>query len=77
MSNDPLDYVTPPVEDTSTAQVRVVRRVRRVLGFIALVAFIFAGLNAGDRNPLQWPAMFIFMGLLGVYLIAVVVSWSV
>lgn len=72
----PLDYFTPPDEDASTAQLRVVRRVRRVFGFVALAAFIFAGFNSGDRNPLQWPATFVFMGCLGVYFIAVLVSWG-
>jgi hypothetical protein len=76
MPHEPLDYFTPPVEDAATAQLRVVRRVRRVFGFIALAAFIFAGFNSGDRNPLQWPAAFVFMGCLGVYFIAVLVSWA-
>jgi hypothetical protein len=76
MSHEPLDYFTPPVEDAPTAQLRVVRKVRRVLGFIALAAFIFAGVNSGDRNPLQWPATFVFMGCLAVYLFAVLISWA-
>jgi hypothetical protein len=76
MSHDPLGYYTPPVEDASTAQLRVVRKVRRVFGFIAVAAFVFAGFNSGDRNPLQWPATFAFMGCLGVYFVAVLVSWG-
>lgn len=76
MSHEPLDYFTPPVEDALTEQLRVVRRVRRILGFIALGAFIFAVVNSGDRNPLQWPATFVFMGCLAVYLFAVLRSWA-
>jgi hypothetical protein len=76
MSREPLDYFTPPVEDGPTARLRVVRRVRRVFGFVALAAFVFAGFNSSDRNPLQWPATFVFMGCLGVYLVAVLVSWA-
>jgi hypothetical protein len=82
MSHEPLDYFTPPVEDAAAAadraaaQLRVVRRVRRVLGFIALAVFIFAGLNSGDGNPLQWPTAFVFMACLGVYFIAVLVSFG-
>jgi hypothetical protein len=76
MSHEPLGYYTPPVEDAATARLRVVRKVRRVFGIIALAAFVFAGFNSGDRNPLQWPAMFAFRGCLGVYFIAVLVSWG-
>lgn len=76
MSHEPLDYFTPPAEDKAATQYRVVRRIRRVFGFIALAAFIFAGANSSDRNPLQWPAAFVFMGCLAVYFIAILVSWA-
>jgi hypothetical protein len=77
MANQRLDYVTP--DETQSAQVRVLRLVRRAFGFIALAALIFAGLNAGDLDPLQWPAMFVFMACLAVYVVAAgvcgVVGW--
>lgn len=75
MPQQPLDYFSPPNVDAMTASLRALRRVRRVCGFITLTAFIFAGFNSSDRNPLQWPSTFVFMGCLFVYLFMVAAVW--
>jgi len=77
MSREPLNYFTPPPgKDARAAQLRIARRARRILGFTALGAFIFACINSRDGNALQWPAMFIFMACLGFYLIFVLISMA-
>lgn len=50
---------------------------RRVYGTIALCTIVFAVINSGDRNPLQWPAAFICLAALFLYFTAALWVWSV
>ena len=76
MSHEPLDYFTPPAEDARAARLRIVLRVRRILGFTALAALIFAVLNSGDRSRLQWEAAFLLLGSFFAYFVAILASWE-
>src|SRR5687768_5291133 len=77
MPPQPVDYHTPHAPNPAPVHVRVVRRVRRTCGFIALALFVVAGLNSSDRNPLQLPTVFVFMAGLFVYSFTVLVDWIV
>jgi hypothetical protein len=75
MAEQPLDYFQPPRFDAMTSALRALRKTRRICGFITLAALIFGGVNSGDRNPLQWWGILVFMGCLFVYLFTVAATW--
>jgi hypothetical protein len=77
MSHEPMDARTSDGFQPAPAGLRLARWVRRICGFIAFAAFVFAVFNAGDRNPLQWSATFTFMGCVFAYLFIVLAVWVI
>jgi hypothetical protein len=75
----PLSYFRPVEGDEPPPQPLLtgVRRARAIAGWIALAAFVFAGLHAGDRDRLQWPATFAFMACLAAYVLTALIVWAV
>jgi hypothetical protein len=73
----PLTYFSPPSEQPVSRLVRGMRRARTITGWFAASTGVFAGFSSGDRKPLQWPSMFVFMASLLLFFWAVLINWAI
>jgi hypothetical protein len=73
----PLTYFSPPSEQPVPRLLRGMRQARKITGWLAASSGVFAGFSSGDRNPLQWPSMFVFMAGLLLFFWAVLTTWLI